>query len=314
MVIKGGRKPRHRRTKKQHKRRTKHKRRPKRRRTRHRRMRGGGLPGIAITSPLQPFNGKWGGHMAAFPPGPIYKPGVYDDAKFYGKVDPFLPDPTSTSPGSGVTKKGGGRKKGGKRKGKTRRKGRRKRKGGVYSDKNEEWDKECPIPPTKELDYSCAHYMASDKFAKFVDDRIKEAGYPLKYVQGGGRKSRKAGRKGRRGGKTNPGGVKCWSWPGAGPRCTSPTSGGRRGQKGGNISEFLSNNIPGFSDVRDIYWKGGETAKNAYNQWFGYPKVTSTSAGNQPIGNAEKVLNPKLIDIGLDLQSGSNKASQYTSK
>ena len=125
MVLKGGRKSRHRRTK--HKR---HHKRKHKRRTKHRRHRtkGGGRPGIAPLngSPAAPFNEKWGGPARAFPPGPMYTPGVYNDAKYYGKLDnPFLPDPTNTH-GTGVTLKHG-RVGGGKRR---RRGGRKSRKGG----------------------------------------------------------------------------------------------------------------------------------------------------------------------------------------
>ena len=91
---------------------------------------------------------------------------------------------------------------------KTRRAGFRKRnkysnmkkKGGYFlPTPDEEWDEECPIPPTKELDYSCAHYMASDKLATFIDDKIRKAGYQLKYLKKkGGRKTvKRRGRKRR---------------------------------------------------------------------------------------------------------------------
>ena len=225
MAIKGGRR-RHRRTKKHHRRKTKHhKRRRKRRRTR-RRMRGGALPGIAITSPLQPFSGRWGGKMAAFPPGPMYKPGVNNDAKYYGKLDqPLLPDPTNTH-GSGVTTTHGKIKGGRKRK----RGGRKSRKGG--------------------------------------------------------RKSRKGGRKTRKGGR------------------------GRR-KRGGNISSFLSDNVPGFSDVRDVYWKGGEVLKSGYNTWFGYNSPQNTSAGIQPIGKNKDVRFPDLVPIPKDLKSGALQARKF---
>lgn len=224
MTIKGGRR---RRTKKHRRRKTKHhKRRRKRRQTRHR-MRGGALPGIAITSPLQPFNGRWGGKMAAFPPGPMYKPGVNNDAKYYGKLDqPLLPDPTNTT-GTGVTRTHG-RFKG----------GRKRRRGGRKSRK-------------------------------------------------GGRKSRKGGRKSRKGGR------------------------GRR-RRGGGISTFLANNVPGFSDVRDVYWKGGELAKDGYNTWFGYDKADNTSAGVQPIGRDKDVVRPEIVDIPQKLKSGALSAKKYT--
>ena len=140
----------------------------------------------------------------------MYTPGVYNDAKYYGKLDnPFLPDPTNTL-GTGVTRKHG--KVGGSK---------RRRRGGRKSRK-------------------------------------------------GGRKSRKGGRKSRRG---------------SGYGC-SMSGGSRRRRRGGSISQFLSNSIPGFSDVRDVYWKGGEVLKNGYNLWFGFPHVNNTSAGVQAFGIA----------------------------
>ena len=109
----------------------------------------------------------------------------------------------------------------------------------------------------------------------------------------GGRKSRKGGRKSRKGGRKS-------------------RRGGRRSKRGGSISQFLSNNVPGFSDVRDIYWKGGEVLKNGYNQWFGYPGVDNTSSGVQPIGKVSKVVRPDVVNVGLNLQTGADSASKYT--
>ena len=235
MVLKGGRKSRHRRTKHKRHHKRKHRRKTKQHRRRHR-MRGGSRPGISPKngSPAAPFNEKWGGPARAFPPGPMYTPGVYNDAKYYGKLDnPFLPDPTNTH-GTGVTRKHG--KVGG---GKRRRGGRKSRKGG--------------------------------------------------------RKSRKGGRKTRRGGHCGCRGV-----------------GGGRKRRGGSISQFLSDTVPGFSDVRDVYWKGGEVLKNGYNQWFGFPHVNNTSAGIQPIGKSAKVVRPDVVNVGTNLQTGANAASKYT--
>lgn len=235
MVLKGGRKSRHRRTKHKRHHKRKHRRKTKQHRRRHR-MRGGSRPGISPKngSPAAPFNEKWGGPARAFPPGPMYTPGVYNDAKYYGKLDnPFLPDPTNTH-GTGVTRKHG--KVGG---GKRRRGGRKSRKGG--------------------------------------------------------RKSRKGGRKTRRGG-----------------HCGCGRVGGGRKRRGGSISQFLSDTVPGFSDVRDVYWKGGEVLKNGYNQWFGFPHVNNTSAGVQPIGKSAKVVRPDVVNVGTNLQTGANAASKYT--
>ena len=98
MTIKGRRRKRtkkHKRRKTRHhkRRKTIHHKRRKRRKTRHRR--GGGLPGISPAggSPAAPFSGSWGGKMAAFPPGPMYKPGVNNDAKYSGKLDGVIAPP-----------------------------------------------------------------------------------------------------------------------------------------------------------------------------------------------------------------------------
>lgn len=238
MVIKGGRKSRHRRTKHKRHHKRKHRRKTKQHRRRHR-MRGGNRPGISPKngSPAAPFNEKWGGPARAFPPGPMYTPGVYNDAKYYGKLDnPFLPDPTNTH-GTGVTRKHG--KVGG---------GKRRR---------------------------------------------------------GGRKSRKGGRKSRSAGCTG-----CGCSMGGGSR--RRRRGGSRKRRGGSIAQFLSDTVPGFSDVRDVYWKGGETLKNGYNQWFGFPHVNNTSAGVQPIGKSAKVVRPDVVNVGTNLQTGANAASKYT--
>jgi len=196
-------------------------------------MRGGALPGIAITSPLQPFNGSWGGKMAAFPPGPMYKPGVNNDAKYYGKLDGVIAPPKNTH-GNGVTHgkiKGGRKSRGGRKRGGRKSRGGRKR---------------------------------------------------------GGRKSR-GGRK--RGGRKS-------------------RKGGRR-KHGGSISSLLANNVPGFSDVRDVYWKGGEVLKDGYNTWFGYDRPDNTSAGVQPIGNSKDVVRPNMVDIPQNLKSGALSAKKY---
>ena len=100
-----------------------------------------------------------------------------------------------------VKRRGGRRrsrvtKRGGRRRSRVtkRRGGSMKRKGGMYfPPSGEEWDEECPIPPNKDLDYNCAHYMASDKFAKFIDDEIKGAGHQLIYKKSGGRKTKRGG-------------------------------------------------------------------------------------------------------------------------
>jgi len=211
------RKIKHRRTKKHYRRKTKQKRRKHRKKRTKRRMHGG-RPGISITSSMQPFSGKWGGKMAAFPPGPMYSPGVVDDAKFYGKLNkPIYPDPINTY-GTGV-------------------------------------------------------------------------------------KTHKGGRKSRRGGKK---GGNCG-------RKHSSKRGRKRGRhkRGGSMTQFLANNIPGFSDIRDVYWKGGEMAKNRYNTWFGYEESQNTSASKQPIGTNMKVAPPPIVDIPKKLESGAYLAEKF---
>jgi hypothetical protein len=207
MTIKGRRRKR---TKKHKRRKTRHHKRRKRRKTRHRR--GGGLPGISPAggSPAAPFSGAWGGKMAAFPPGPMYKPGVNNDAKYYGKLDGVIAPPKNTH-GNGFSPNHG---------------------------------------------------------------KIK-----------GGRKSRKGGRKSRKG--------------------------GRRRKHGGSMSSLLANNVPGFSDVRDVYWKGGEVLKDGYNTWFGYDKADNTSAGVQPIGRNKDVVRPDIVDIPQKLKTGALSAKKY---
>ena len=223
MTIKGGRRKR---TKKHKRRKTRHHKRRKRRKTRHRR--GGGRPGISPAggSPAAPFSGRWGGKMAAFPPGPMYKPSQLGkvDALYYGKLDGVIAPPKNTH-GSGFTRNHG-KIKGGRKRG-----GRKSRKGG--------------------------------------------------------RKSRRGGRKSRKGGR------------------------GRR-KHGGSMSSFLAGNLPGFSDVRDVYWKGGEVLKDGYNTWFGYNAPDNTSAGVQPIGKNKEVVRPEVVDIPTNLKSGALAAKKYS--
>jgi hypothetical protein len=69
--------------------------------------------------------------------------------------------------------------------------------------------------------------------------------------------------------------------------------------------------VPGFSDVRDVYWKGGEVLKDGYNTWFGYDRPDNTSAGVQPIGNSKDVVRPNMVDIPQNLKSGALSAKKY---
>jgi hypothetical protein len=242
------RKIKHRRTKKHYRRKTKHKKKKHRKRhkkTKRRRMHGG-RPGISITSPLQPFGGKWGGKMAAFPPGPMYSPGVVDDAKFYGKLNmPIYPDPINTH-GTGVKTRGGGKS----------------RRGGVSDWKN--------------------------------DIRHKS--------HRGGKKPWNAFNE--RGG---------WAVPSGGGNCGRKHKRSKQGRRkrGGNMTHFLSNNMPGFSDALGVYWKGGEIAKNAYNTYFGYEPSQNTSVVSQPIGDNKEVAPPPIVDIPQKLESGAFLAQKF---
>ena len=276
MTIKGGRKLRHRRTKRHPRRKTKHhKRRHKKRKTRH--HRGGGRPGISPAggSPAAPFSGRWGGKMAAFPPGPMYKPSQLGkvDALYYGKLDqPLLPDPTNTY-GTGVTTKHGQQFKGGRksRRGgrKNRRGGRKSRRGGRKSRRGGKVGANCDKDTDCDTGEKCEQYEYG-----------RNPKYQCKKNSSGGRKPRKGGR-------------------------------GRR-RRGGGVSQFLSNNVPGFSDVRDVYWKGGEVLKDGYNTWFGYDKVDNTSAGVQPIGKSKDVVRPEIVNIPQNLTTGALTAKKYT--
>jgi hypothetical protein len=69
--------------------------------------------------------------------------------------------------------------------------------------------------------------------------------------------------------------------------------------------------VPGFSDVRDVYWKGGEVLKDGYNTWFGYNKADNTSAGVQPIGREADVVRPEMVNIPQKLKSGALSAKKY---
>ena len=237
-----GRKIRHRRTKKVCSRKTKRKdrrtkrrikrrikRRNKRRTKRRikRRMRGG-RPGISITSPLKPFAGKWGGDMAAFPPGPIYSPGINNDAKFYGKLNnPMYPDPASTH-GTGLTKTSGAMV-GGK--------------------------KSCNCTKTNHTKQCNCNMSKCKKCAKH--------------------KKR------------------------------------RRAKRGGNMSNAISNNVPGASDIRDLGWKTGEVLTNKWNQWFGNNPTQNTSAGVQPGLTGGSVPNSDFINVNNVLKSAALSAKNY---
>jgi len=283
MTIKGGRRKR---TKKHKRRKTRHHKRRKRRQTKHR-MRGGALPGISPAggSPAAPFSGRWGGKMAAFPPGPMYKPGVNNDAKYYGKLDGVIAPPKNTH-GSGFTRNHGKIKGGRKRVGRKSRKGGRKsRKGGRKSRKGGSKSRKGGNPcGTNRHGLDCIRCCQRTRGGPCWDDKKGQRCSTKccdKYAYfGGGKKTRKGGR--------------------------------GRHKRGGSMSSFLANNVPGFSDVRDVYWKGGEVFKNGYNTWFGYDKADNTSAGVQPIGQSREVVRPELVDIPQKLKTGALSAKKYS--
>ena len=86
----------------------------------------------------------------------------------------------------------------------------------------------------------------------------------------------------------------------------------RRRRKGGNISQIFANNVPGFSDLRDLYWKAGEKTHDLYNTYKARPRVNNTSAGVQPIEKGMKVHKPSMMRIPANVKDGSDKASQFT--
>ena len=94
---------------------------------------GGSKGGLPLGGNTQP----WGGNMAAYPPGPIYKPSHNTDAKFYGHLsNPFLPDPKATKKALVGGKKHKKKRRTSKKKSNSKRKTRKnhrkkKRSGGV---------------------------------------------------------------------------------------------------------------------------------------------------------------------------------------
>lgn len=149
------------------------------------------------------FNDKWGGPADAFPPGPIYKPGVNNGACFYGYQTGVMAPPKNTD-------------------------------------------------------------------GLFYDTR--------RFIRGGKRKTKK----------------------------------NRRKKRGGNITHFLANNVPGFSALRDAVWKGEELLEDIYNRYRSLPPATNSSVYNQPIANQKRRRTQKNISVGSDLLDGANKAKQYS--
>lgn len=146
---------------------------------------------------------SWGGRVAAFPPGPIYKPGVNNGACFYGYQTGVMAPPKNTD-------------------------------------------------------------------GLFYDTRG--------FIRGGKRKTKK----------------------------------NRRKKRGGNITHFLANNVPGFSALRDAVWKGEELLEDIYNRYRSLPPATNSSVYNQPIANQKRRRTQKNISVGSALLDGANKAKQYS--
>ena len=149
------------------------------------------------------FNDKWGGRVAAFPPGPIYKPGVNNGACFYGYQTGVMAPPKNTD--------------------------------GLFYD-------------------------------------------TPRFIRGGKRQTKK----------------------------------NRRKKRGGNITHFLANNVPGFSALRDAVWKGEELLEDVYNRYRSLPPATNSSVYNQPIANQKRRRTQKNISVGSALLDGANKATQYS--
>ena len=100
-----------------------------------------------------------------------------------------------------------------------------------------------------------------------------------------------------------------------GGRKTRKRRGGKRKhgrQRGGGLSNLFANNLAGFSDVRDSWWKMQEGGKNLYNQYFGFHPSTNTSAHVQPIGVNKKPPIMKPLDIAGALNTGSKRSSKFT--
>ena len=86
----------------------------------------------------------------------------------------------------------------------------------------------------------------------------------------------------------------------------------RRKKRGGNITHFLANNVPGFSALRDAVWKGEELLEDVYNRYRSLPPATNSSVYNQPIANQKRRRTQKNISVGSALLDGANKATQYS--
>lgn len=160
------------------------------------------------------FNDKWGGPVDAFPPGPIYEPGVNNGACFYGYQTGVMAPPKNTD--------------------------------GLFYDNP-------------------------------------------RFIRGGKRKT-----------KTNK------------KKRKKKTKRANKRKKGGNVSRFLVNNVPGFSALRDTMWKGEEWLEGTYNRYRGLPPATNSSVYNQPIANQKTRRSRKNIRVGSALLDGANKARQYS--
>lgn len=82
-------------------------------------------------------------------------------------------------------------------------------------------------------------------------------------------------------------------------------------QNGGGMSSILSNVLPGYNNVRDLYWKGGEVAKGIFNQYNGNEWGTNTSAGVQPISKVA-MNNSSPLDLPKMIHDSGTSAAKFS--
>ena len=82
-------------------------------------------------------------------------------------------------------------------------------------------------------------------------------------------------------------------------------------QRGGGMGSIFSNMLPGYTDIRDLYWKGGESIKGLYNQYNGNNWGPNTSPGVQPIGKTA-MNGTKPLDLPKMIKDSSTDAAKYS--
>ena len=105
-------------------------------------------------------------------------------------------------------------------------------------------------------------------------------------------------------------------------KAPTPYKGGKRAQKrkgkkikqrGGGMSSMFSNMLPGYTDVRDLYWKGGESIKGLYNQYNGNNWGPNTSPGVQPLRKTA-MAGQTPLDLPKMIRDSSDDAATYSVK